>query len=56
MVGELQLAGSDANKDAIVQSGGLTKIINLMNTYSEEPSVLQEVISLPTHFSDSSVF
>jgi len=39
----LQLAGSDANKEAIVKSGGLQKIFHLMKSYSEEPSVLQEV-------------
>jgi hypothetical protein len=37
-----QLAGSDANKDAIVSSGGLNQIIALMSTFQEEPTVLQE--------------
>jgi len=39
----LQLAGSDANKETIVKSGGLQKIFHLMKSYNEEPSVLQEV-------------
>ncbi|CAM6010840.1 unnamed protein product [Sphagnum balticum] len=38
-----QLAGSDANKDAIVSSGGLNQIIALMSAFQEEPAVLQEV-------------
>jgi hypothetical protein len=38
-----QLAGSDANKEAIVKNDGLQRIIHLMKTYSEEPTVLQEV-------------
>lgn len=37
-----QLAGSDANKDAIVNSGGLNQIIALMSAFQEEPTVLQE--------------
>lgn len=37
-----QLAGSDANKEAIVRSGGLEKIFQLMKCYPEETSVLQE--------------
>ncbi|CAM6059604.1 unnamed protein product [Sphagnum tenellum] len=37
-----QLAGSDANKDAIVSSGGLNQIIALMSAFQEEPAVLQE--------------
>lgn len=37
-----QLAGSDANKEAIVKNDGLQRIIHLMKTYSEEPTVLQE--------------
>ncbi|GLJ48430.1 hypothetical protein SUGI_1022200 [Cryptomeria japonica] len=40
-----QLAGSDANKDAVVLKGGITKMIGLSSIYIEEPSVLQEIMS-----------
>lgn len=40
-----QLAGSDANKDAILLKGGIAKIIRLSSVYREEPSVLQEIMA-----------
>jgi len=40
-----QLAGSDANKDAILLKGGIAKIIRLSSVYREEPSVLQETMA-----------
>ncbi|KAH9317877.1 hypothetical protein KI387_019646 [Taxus chinensis] len=40
-----QLAGSDANKDAFVLKGGITKIIRLASIYIEDPSVLQETMA-----------
>ena len=39
----LQLAGSDDNKDTIVNEGGLEKLINVTFVFSEDPPVLQEV-------------
>lgn len=41
-----KLAGSDANKSAIVQKGGLDRLINLSSRFSEDPSVLQEIFSI----------
>lgn len=38
-----KLAGSDANKSAIVEKGGLDRLITLSSRFSEDPSVLQEV-------------
>lgn len=43
-----QLAGSDANKEAIVKMDGLKKIIRVMQSYNEEPSVLQEGFAVVT--------
>ncbi|KAJ7522000.1 hypothetical protein O6H91_19G078200 [Diphasiastrum complanatum] len=40
-----QLAGRDANKDAIVTSGGLDRIIRLSYQYPEDPLVLQEIMT-----------
>ena len=40
----LKLAGSDANKNAIVQKGGLDRLMKLSSRFSEDPSVLQEVL------------
>lgn len=40
-----QLAGSDANKDAILLKGGIAKMIRLSSVYMEEPSVLQEIMA-----------
>ncbi|XP_058088585.1 uncharacterized protein LOC131235417 [Magnolia sinica] len=41
-----KLAGSDANKSAIVQKGGLDRLIKLSSIFSEDPSVLQEIMSI----------
>ncbi|KAG1342237.1 armadillo repeat-containing protein 6 [Cocos nucifera] len=41
-----KLAGSDANKNAIVQKGGLDRLMKLSSRFSEDPSVLQEVMSI----------
>ncbi|XP_077224852.1 ARM repeat superfamily protein [Tasmannia lanceolata] len=41
-----KLAGSDANKNAIIQKGGLDKLIKLASRFSEDPSVLQEIMSI----------
>ncbi|KAK1313385.1 hypothetical protein QJS10_CPA06g02124 [Acorus calamus] len=41
-----KLAGSDANKSTIVQLGGLDKLIKLSHRFCEEPSVLQEIMSI----------
>ncbi|KAJ4833589.1 hypothetical protein Tsubulata_009203 [Turnera subulata] len=41
-----KLAGSDSNKTAIVEKGGLKKLIQLSNRFSDDPSVLQEVMSI----------
>jgi len=38
-----QLAGSDANKSAIVGKGGMDKLIKLSARYADDPTVLQEV-------------
>lgn len=38
-----QLAGSDANKSAIIEKKGLNKLIKLSSRFSDDPSVLQEV-------------
>lgn len=38
-----QLAGSDANKNAIVGKGGMDKLIKLSARCADDPSVLQEV-------------
>lgn len=37
------MAGSDANKSAIVQKGGMDRLIKLAARFSDDPSVLQEV-------------
>ncbi|KAB1207123.1 Armadillo repeat-containing protein 6 [Morella rubra] len=39
-----KLAGSDANKAAIVEKGGLDSLIKLSARFSDDPSVLQEVM------------
>lgn len=41
-----KLAGSDDNKTAIVQKGGLDRLIKLSSRFSDDPSVLQEVMSI----------
>ncbi|XP_059311854.1 uncharacterized protein LOC132063364 [Lycium ferocissimum] len=43
-----QLAGSDSNKSAIVDKGGMDKLIKLAMRFSDDPNVLQEVMSLIT--------
>ncbi|KAI6701289.1 hypothetical protein NL676_015613 [Syzygium grande] len=39
-----KLAGSDANKNAIIEKGGFDRLIRLSSRFSEDPSVLQEVM------------
>ncbi|GFQ04739.1 armadillo repeat-containing protein 6 [Phtheirospermum japonicum] len=41
-----KLAGSDANKSAIVEKGGMDRLVNLSARFSDDPSVLQEVMSI----------
>lgn len=41
-----KLAGSDDNKSAIIQKGGLDRLMKLSSRFSEDPSVLQEVMSI----------
>lgn len=41
-----KLAGSDDNKTAIVQKGGLDSLIKLASRFADDPSVLQEVMSI----------
>ncbi|PKI39269.1 armadillo repeat-containing protein 6 isoform X1 [Punica granatum] len=41
-----KLAGSDANKNAIVEKGGMNRLIKLSARFSDDPSVLQEVMSI----------
>ncbi|XP_023511541.1 armadillo repeat-containing protein 6 [Cucurbita pepo subsp. pepo] len=41
-----KLAGSDANKSAIIEKKGLDKLIKLSSRFSDDPSVLQEVMSI----------
>ncbi|KAA8536167.1 hypothetical protein F0562_028645 [Nyssa sinensis] len=41
-----KLAGSDANKSAIVEKGGMDRLIKLSARFSDDPSVLQEVMSI----------
>ncbi|XP_073118550.1 uncharacterized protein [Henckelia pumila] len=41
-----KLAGSDENKSAIVEQGGMDKLINLSTRLSDDPLVLQEVMSI----------
>ncbi|KAJ8500693.1 hypothetical protein OPV22_011245 [Ensete ventricosum] len=43
-----KLAGSDANKSVIVEKGGLDRLMKLSSTFSEDPLVLQEVMSIIT--------
>ncbi|XP_059443781.1 uncharacterized protein LOC132175752 [Corylus avellana] len=40
-----KLAGSDANKTAIVEKGGMDRLIKLCARFSDDPSILQEVMS-----------
>ncbi|KAK6159374.1 hypothetical protein DH2020_006688 [Rehmannia glutinosa] len=41
-----KLAGSDANKSIIVEKRGMDRLINLSARFSDDPSVLQEVMSI----------
>ncbi|KGN43949.1 armadillo repeat-containing protein 6 [Cucumis sativus] len=41
-----KLAGSDANKSAIIEKKGLNKLIKLSSRFSDDPSVLQEVMAV----------
>ncbi|KAL5992673.1 hypothetical protein ACLOJK_013592 [Asimina triloba] len=41
-----KLAGSDTNKTGIIQKGGLDRLISLSSRFSEDPSVLQEIMSI----------
>ncbi|XP_051146934.1 uncharacterized protein LOC127262330 [Andrographis paniculata] len=41
-----KLAGSDANKAAIVEKGGMDRLLNLSARFSDDPSVLQEIMSI----------
>ncbi|XP_011001200.1 PREDICTED: armadillo repeat-containing protein 6-like [Populus euphratica] len=43
-----KLAGSDSNKSAIVEKEGMNKLIQLSARFSDDPSVLQEVMSIFT--------
>ncbi|KAL8097048.1 hypothetical protein AgCh_030222 [Apium graveolens] len=43
---EIELAGSDANKTTIVAKGGMDKLITLSTRFSDDPFVLQEVMSI----------
>ncbi|KAG2705481.1 hypothetical protein I3760_05G055400 [Carya illinoinensis] len=41
-----KLAGSDTNKTTIVEKGGMDRLIKLSARFSDDPAVLQEVMSL----------
>ncbi|XP_020232888.1 armadillo repeat-containing protein 6 [Cajanus cajan] len=41
-----KLAGSDMNKSAIVGKGGMDKLIKLSARFADDPSVLQEIMSI----------
>lgn len=41
-----KLAGSDTNKSVIVEKGGMDRLIKLSTRFSDDPSVLQEVMSV----------
>ncbi|KAL2611903.1 hypothetical protein R1flu_023595 [Riccia fluitans] len=41
----IQLAGSDANKDAFVALKGLDMLVNLVSTFSSDPSIIQEALT-----------
>ncbi|KAK2665152.1 hypothetical protein Ddye_003726 [Dipteronia dyeriana] len=43
-----KLAGSDSNKSSIVEKGGLDRLIKLCARFLDDPSVLQEVMSIIT--------
>ncbi|XP_060964023.1 uncharacterized protein LOC133033313 [Cannabis sativa] len=41
-----KLAGSDTNKNVIIEKGGLDRLIKLAARFSDDPSVLHEVMSI----------
>ncbi|KAK4757482.1 hypothetical protein SAY87_018783 [Trapa incisa] len=41
-----KVAGSDSNKNAIVEKGGMDRLIKLSARFSDDPSVLQEVMAI----------
>ncbi|KAF3435360.1 hypothetical protein FNV43_RR22449 [Rhamnella rubrinervis] len=41
-----KLAGSDTNKSAIVEKGGMDRLVKLSTRFSDDPSVLQEIMSV----------
>lgn len=41
-----KVAGSDSNKAAIVEKGGMDRLIRLAARFSDDPSVIQEVMSI----------
>ncbi|XP_015874296.3 uncharacterized protein LOC107411265 [Ziziphus jujuba] len=41
-----KLAGSDMNKSAIVEKGGMDRLVKLSTRFSDDPSVLQEILSI----------
>ncbi|RCV08462.1 hypothetical protein SETIT_1G328700v2 [Setaria italica] len=43
-----KLAASDANKSVIIQRGGFDRSLKLASRFSEDPSILQEVMSMVT--------
>ncbi|XP_006647944.1 armadillo repeat-containing protein 6 isoform X2 [Oryza brachyantha] len=43
-----KLAGSDANKTTIIERGGFDRFLKLTSRFSEDPPVIQEVMSMVT--------
>ncbi|XP_066332586.1 uncharacterized protein [Miscanthus floridulus] len=43
-----KLAASDANKSVIIQQGGFDRFLKLTSRFSEEPAIIQEVMSMVT--------
>ncbi|KAG8637617.1 hypothetical protein MANES_15G143000v8 [Manihot esculenta] len=43
-----KLAGSDSNKSVIIEKGGMNRLIQLSARFCDDPSVLQEVMSIIT--------
>jgi len=43
-----KLAASDANKSVIIQRGGFDRFLQLTSRFSEDPSIIQEVMSMVT--------
>ncbi|WVZ73523.1 hypothetical protein U9M48_021820 [Paspalum notatum var. saurae] len=43
-----KLAASDANKSVIIQRGGFDRFLKLTSRFSEDPSIIQEVMSMVT--------